>query len=301
MGALKRVLVAIAITGLASLGAMGLYLLVLWHGSGATRQTLVQYPGGAMVVCGGGAVPEEAYDCFLELAGGRRARLVVIPSYEPSAEDNAQLADVWRRRGVASVMVLHAASRSQCDDPDFVKPLVQATGVWLSGGLQTHLSERYVDTEVEGQLKALLGRDGVIGGSSAGAAAMTRVMIGGGLDEAVQGRGFDLLHGIVVDQHVLYRNRIQRLLGLLGAQPGLVGLGIDERAAVLVQRKGQLWKVLGHSYAIVCVPAGDKSPRIEILKSGDQTDIEILKHMPGSGAISNPAELDRILGAASEK
>jgi cyanophycinase len=295
---LKAVLVLLAALGLVSLGVQGGYLLLLWHGDAAVRETYVPQPGGSLMICGGGAVPEEVCQCFLDLAGGSRARLAIIPSYDPSPKETAQLIDSWRNRGVASVFVLHAGSRSQSDDPAFAKPLAEVTGVWLSGGRQSHLSERYVDTEVERQLKALLDRKGVIGGASAGAAAMTRLMIGGGLSEAVQQRGFDLLPGMVVDQHFLYRNRLQRLLGILTAHPGLIGLGIDERTAVLVQRKGRICVVLGESYAVVCLPQEQKFPRIEILKAGDHTDLEVLKERPGEYAISSPAALKRFLEAA---
>lgn len=298
----KVVLVLFAALGLLALGVLAGYLLFLWHGNSSMHETYSPQPGGALIICGGGTVPDEVYQCFVDLAGGSQARLVIIPSFEPSPKDTARLAESWRNRGVASVVVLHAASRSQCDNPQFVKPLAEATGVWLSGGQQSHLSERYVDTEVERQLKALLDRDGVLGGSSAGAAAMSRIMIGGGFSEAVvKERGFDLLPGVVIDQHVLYRNRMQRLLGVLDAHPGFIGLGIDERTAVLVQRKRGVWIVLGESYAVVCLPQEKKLARIEILKSGDHTGIEILKQRPGERAISSPAALSPYLDGASVK
>ena len=297
----KAVLALLAALGLVSLGIQGGYLLFLWHSNAAVRERYVPQPGGSLIICGGGAVPEEVCQCFVDLAGGSRARLAIIPSYDPSPKETAQLIESWRTRGVASVFVLHATSRSQSDDPAFVKPLADATGVWLSGGQQSHLSERYVDTEVEHQLKALLDRNGVIGGASAGAAAMTRVMISGGLSEAVKQRGFDLLPGMVIDQHFLYRNRLQRLLGILNAHPGLIGLGIDERTAVLVQRRGRTCIVLGESYAVVCLPQEQKFPRIEILKAGDHTDIEVLKERPGEYAISSPAALERFLNAGSTR
>jgi len=298
---LKTILVWLIALGSASLAVLVGYLLFLWHVSADTRDTYTPQPGGSLVICGGGAVPDEAYQCFMDLAGGSHARLAIIPSYEPSPKDAQRLIEAWRGRGAESVVVLHAASRSQCNDPAFVKPLGDATGVWLSGGQQSHLSERYVDTEVERQLKALLDRNGVIGGSSAGAAAMSRIMISGGLSEAVDGRGFDLLPGAVIDQHFLFRNRLQRLLGVLNANPGVIGLGIDERTAVLVQRKGRTMIALGESYSVICLPQGQKFPRIEILKPGDRTDIEVLKERPGEYAIGSPAALKQFIEAASAK
>ncbi len=291
----KSVSLLLLVLGLPSLGGVGGYLAYLRHSIAAARQPYLPQSGGSLVICGGGSVPEDVRQCFVDLAGGSQARLAVIPSFDPSLKETAKLMEAWRNRGVASVVVLHATSRRQCDDPDFVRPLTEATGVWLSGGQQSHLSARYVDTEVERQLKALLARNGVIGGSSAGAAAMSRVMIGSGIGEAVEQQGFDLVPGMVIDQHVLNRNRMQRLLGILKVHPGLIGLGVDERTAVLVQRKGRDCTVLGDSYAVVCLPQEQALPRIEVLKAFDHTDLEILKKEPGAYAISSPAAMDRLL------
>ena len=59
----------------------------------------------------------------------------------------------------------------------------------------------------------------MIGGTSAGAAIMTRVMIVSGRKQAVEGLGFDLFPNTVVDQHFLKRKRMDRLMGLLGNHP----------------------------------------------------------------------------------
>ena len=76
----------------------------------------------------------------------------------------------------------HTRSRDEANDPDFCRPLEDATGVWIGGGKQTALTRAYLGTEVERLLKAVLDRGGVIGGTSAGAAVMTRVMIASGLE-----------------------------------------------------------------------------------------------------------------------
>jgi cyanophycinase len=275
------------------LGCIGGYLAYLQYWTVPTSDIVP--PGGTLII-GGGNIPEDVCKQFVQLAGGSQARLVVIPSYKPTDDELKHLKESWQNYHVASLFILNADTRDECDNPQFAKPISEATGVWITGGLQTYVSERYVDTEVERQLKALLDRNGVIGGSSAGAAIMTRVMIGSGRDEATEEKGFDLLSNVVVDQHFLRRNRIQRLLGVLNTHPGLIGLGIDERTAVMIQQKGRVWNALGESYVMICLPQENKDfPRIEILKPGDHTDIEILKQRPGTVAISSAAALDRYL------
>jgi len=179
----------------------------------------------------------------------------------------------------ASVTMLHTRSPQEANDPAFVKPLREATGVWIGGGDQSLLSKAYVGTEVERQLKALLDRGGVIGGSSAGAAVMTRVMIATGRTKAILGQGFDFLPGAVVDQHFLRRNRMERLLGVLSSHPELVGLGIDEQTALVVDVREHHLSVIGNSYVVACMPDKDSRqfPRLRFLKPGDQTDLANLK------------------------
>ena len=240
-------------------------------------------PGRAgPVISGGGRLPDEVRDRFLELAGGKDARIVLIPTARSVAvrlrPTPRRTSEPWAARGVASVRLLHTRSRATANEPGFAAPLADATGVWIGGGSQSRLSEAYAGTEVERQLKALLDRGGVIGGSSAGAAIMTRVMIASGRIEPIEGRGFDFLPGAVVDQHFLKRNRIGRLTKLLERHPDLIGFGIDEETALVVGVRDQRISVVGDSYVVACLPASKGRPaRFQILKEGDQTDLAALR------------------------
>ncbi len=133
------------------------------------------------------------------------------------------------------------------------------------------LTQAYLGTEVETQLKALLARGGVIGGTSAGAAVMSGVMIAGGRTKADVGRGFDLISGAVVDQHFLRRNRVERLVGVLVGASDLVGLGIDERTVLVFDVREHHLSVIGDSYVVACATdSNNHSVRYNFLKSGDR-------------------------------
>lgn len=269
-------------------------------------------PGGALVICGGGVLPENVRGRFLELAGGTAAKIVVIPTANGFADGPmaSRTLDLWKPYRIASLQLLHTRSRQEADDPAFVRPLAEATGVWISGGTQQRLTEVYLGTEVERQLKALLDRGGVIGGTSAGAAAMSRVMIESGRTEAKLGEGFDFLPGTVIDQHFLMRRRIQRLLGVVRLHPELVGLGIDESTALVVDVRAKRLQVIGKSYVLACVaeppatslassesnggpiagPAVNDAPktisaRFEILKPGDEAELSALKNLSPNAII----------------
>lgn len=280
--------------GLASMGYagfLGLQLTSFSQPSTAQANTVTarSMPGGSLMICGGGLIPDPIRDRFVELAGGRHARIVVIPTASPSAE-RANPEDgltVWKARKPEWVYSLHTRSRQLADDPAFVKPITEATGVWLGGGDQSRLTQAYLGTEVERQLMALLERGGVIGGTSAGAAVMTRVMITRGRTQATVGSGFDFLPGAVVDQHFLRRNRMKRLVSVLVDHPELVGLGIDERTAVEFHLGDNRMRVMGDSYVFACVPDPSGQPaRLEILKPGDEADLAGLRQSGRQAVVS---------------
>ena len=224
--------------------------------------------GGALVVCGGGKMPDPVRDRFVELAGGSSARIVVIPTAHAYADtpNVSRAIEAWNGHQVEWIRLLHTRSHDEANDPEFVRPLTEATGVWFGGGKQEMLTSAYLGTEVERQLMALLARGGVIGGTSAGAAIMSRMMIVSGRTEAKLGQGFDFLPGVVVDQHFLKRNRIKRLLGVVRSHPDLLGLGIDESTALVVDIHAKRLHVLGNSFVIACgapeagLAAGESPP-----------------------------------------
>jgi cyanophycinase len=232
---------------------------------------------GWLVLVGGGSTPEAVRDRFLQLAKGKQARLVIIPTASAKADtiDPQKRFGYWQARDVASVVMLHTRSRAQANDPTFARCLHDATGVWISGGDQTKLVDAYRGTMVEHELHDLLVRGGVIGGTSAGAAVMSSVMITGGNPAAQVDAGFGLFPGVVVDQHLMRRNRVPRLLSALTTHPGYFGIGIDEQTAVVVH--DHTLTVLGEATARLCfAPSAKEAADVKILHSGDQADLASL-------------------------
>lgn len=221
-------------------------------------------PAGALVICGGGKLPASIFDRFLELAGGQNARIVVIPTASVLADQTPRetLTSTWKKSLGVEVSLLHCRDRQKAGDPGLLAPLENATGVWIMGGNQSRLAEAYLGTPVEEELLKLHRRGGVIGGTSAGAAIMSRRMIAGGKQQPLMGVGFDLLPGAVIDQHFLRRNRQERLKAAVERHNDCFGLGIDEGAAVVV-RSGRL-EVIGESTATVCLPAHAERRMFEI-------------------------------------
>jgi cyanophycinase len=227
---------------------------------------------GTVILHGGGNVSSNVRDLFVELAGGKDAQLLVIPTADPDTPEDPGRLDLWRSRNPATVALLHASSRDRAAAEEFAAPLKRATGVWISGGRQGTLSAIYLGTPVERELAALLKRGGVIGGTSAGAAIQSKVMV-------VRGEawiGFDLVPNAVIDQHFVARNRQERLWRVLEAHPQRIGIGVDEDTAAIIC--GDQLKVLGESTVSICVTAhGSQSRRFEQLKTGDQFDLKSLR------------------------
>ena len=189
---------------------------------------------GSLVICGGGTLPEEIRAKFVELAGGEETQLVVIPTANGRADrQNAGRVDGWIDDGLKSITVLHTRNRNTANRERFVAPLKTATAVWFEGGAQSRIADAYLGTAVERELNALLQRGGVIGGTSAGAAIMSRTMIARNNPVPDVQTGFQLLPGTIIDQHFLKRNRQPRLRRALHDHPGLFGLGIDESQPLL--------------------------------------------------------------------
>ncbi len=233
---------------------------------------------GSLLICGGGKLPEELTKLFVQTAGGERAKIVVIPTAHDGITDEyiESLSEAWKKHGAESVSVLHSSDRKQADAAEFIKPLSEATGVWFGGGSQSRIADAYLGTAVEKAIDGVLKRGGIIGGTSAGAAIMSRVMIASGNPQAKVRTGLDLLPGTVIDQHFLARKRKPRLLVVLKERGGLVGVGIDEGTGLLVT--GRRMRVVGESTVTILLAASKTRPVREILlKSREFADLTALR------------------------
>lgn len=252
----------------------------VWATDDGTKATIPAPPArwidpkgvpGALVIVGGGGLPQGAIEFFLKEAGGEKAKLVVIPTASEYADDAAErerLVTEWKSRGFADVVVLHTRSREEVNTDAFCEPLKSATAVWFGGGDQSKIADAYLGAKVEAEVMALRQRGGVVGGTSAGAAIQSKCMIAGGKEVADVKEGFDLLPGAVIDQHFLARNRQARLKGVIDARPHLVGVGIDEATALLV--KGRNLSVVGKSSVTIYHAAGRDQDARELLLTAER-------------------------------
>ncbi len=219
-------------------------------------------------------MPDAVIERFFELGKGPNARIVIITTASQLAgtdDIKARFAH-WLPRPHKSLTYLHTRSREEADSPYFSECLLDATAVWFGGGNQNLITEAYLGTLVESRLNDLLKRGGVIGGTSAGAAIMTRNMIAGGVGVPVLGEGFGFLKGAIVDQHFAQRNRQGRLMQAIDSRPGQLGIGINECTALVV--KGRKIEVVGESQVSICISGTHERPtHVETLATGESEDL----------------------------
>lgn len=218
-------------------------------------------PKNGALLIGGGGMTDEMWHVFFDLAGSESAKLVIIPTafdensinYDPEFKI---LKRQFKTRGFNDIQFVHTRDRSIANSDEFTKPLKTATAVWLTGGRQWRMADTYVQTKVHTELKNVLNRGGIIGGHSAGASIQGSYLARGGRD--VNGNykiistpevGFGFVTNIAFDQHHLYRNRQYDMFDLLRVRPELLGVGIDEDTAVIVQ--GNEFEVIGNKYVAV--------------------------------------------------
>ena len=231
---------------------------------------------GTRILGGGGKLPIAIYERFLELAGGKQGHIVLLPTATAACDTEAEQALIlarWRTDHPGyEFTLLHTRDRATADREDFTAPLRAATGVWIGGGAQKRLADAYLGTRTERELLALLARGGVVGGSSAGTAIQTRLMIQEGMQDPIVATGFDFVPGAISDQHFLKRNRLPRLRKVLGLHPGHFGIGVDEGTAVELHVREL--RVLGKSKALLVLPAAAGRPeRVLELVAGDRQDL----------------------------
>jgi cyanophycinase len=253
-----------------------------------SNSTAVAPERGALVVVGGGRVGPDIVNEFIRLAGGKQSPIVVIPTAggDTAYTESGTCTRFLRAAGATDVTVLHTYDPKLADTEEFVAPIRRASAVWFPGGRQWRLADAYLGTRTERELHALLARGGVVGGSSAGASIQASYLVRGAPEGNTimmapgHEKGFGFLRDVAIDQHVLARNRLNDLPEVLAKHKQLLGIGIDEGTAIVVQR--DTFAVLGASKVFVYGgrDTPDSGKVYRTLVSGDRYDLRQRRIIP---------------------
>ena len=234
---------------------------------------------GKLVIVGGGGTPKEVIQQTIKLAGGKKAQIVVIPTASTRREAGNELKKFFESFGAKHVEVLQVRNRKQAREQ-----LDQADLIWMGGGNQNRLVKTLTPTLVK-KIRTCFERGCIVGGTSAGAAAMSQKMITGQADlTSVTAKSTELVDGIgltdlIIDQHFHQRQRFNRLLSAVLDNPENVGIGIDEKTAIIVD--GSKIRVLGMSNVLVI---DARQSRIASTKAGTPHDaLNVKVHVVEAG------------------
>lgn len=265
-----------------------------------------QNPRGTLIIIGGGPRSEQVAQRFFDLAGGTKGKILVFPM----ASGNAAAAGIssvgaWTPMGIQAISAV--MTHEQAMNTDTAVLFRGVTGIYFPGGDQSRLTAALNGTPVLAAIRNHYRNGAVVGGTSAGAAVMSQMMITGDerkvggfkrpttdstlsfisidRDNVITTEGFGLISNAIIDQHFVRRKRHNRLISLVLSNPTLVGAGIDESTAIEVQPDG-LWRVWGES-VVVIYDARKSQPTKEPLPLGAR---DITMHVLPSGSTFNLSE-----------
>lgn len=196
---------------------------------------------------------------FVNLCGGPKARLVIIPTASAYAvETGARYCDVFGGLGAASVHCLDLRERKQANNPQEIEAIEDATGIFMTGGDQVKLVSFLGGTLLGRKISTAL-RDGkTVAGTSAGASAMSQHMIAFGRSGAAPSQrmvhlapGLGLTESVIIDQHFRQRDRLGRLTTAVALNPAMIGMGVDEDTALVISPDNQCEVVGSGSVTVV--------------------------------------------------
>jgi cyanophycinase len=249
---------------------------------------------GKLVAIGGGDIREGDAPLlkeFIKLAKGPRARVVVmtVATDDPAAAA-AEYKAAFKRLGVDDVKAVDVSSRADTLKPEALEAVKQATGLFFTGGDQLHITSLVGGTEMQRLIHQRYEKGLVIGGTSAGAAMMSNSMIlDGPSDESPRvgaveiGPGMDLIVGAVIDTHFSQRGRYGRLLTAVAHYPQDLGIGIDEKTAMIVNRSE--FEVVGEGSVFVIDAGAMTYTSLPYTEKGDGLSLyDVRVHVLSAGA-----------------
>lgn len=217
--------------------------------AGASTPLLPDTKAGRLLVIGG--AEDRLQDRvilrrFVELCGGPQARILVMTAASSMPEASWEgYQPVFAELEANQTSHLDLRNPDDANAPEAVERILQADGIFMSGGDQRRLMDTLWETAAARAMHTAFHLQGCcIAGTSAGAAVMSRQMLAIGAatklprKEAVTldiGLGF--VNHAIVDQHFSERRRLSRLLSALAQRPDMLGVGIDEDTALLIERQ----------------------------------------------------------------
>jgi cyanophycinase len=260
-------------------------------------------PRGTLIIIGGHEDKEGDRDILREVARhvhGGKLVLATVASHQPEGyfEDYQR---AFKGMDIGELVELYVEERAAAGDREKLSVLDDAAGVFFSGGDQLRITSQIGDTGIEAKVRGIYERGGVVAGTSAGASVMSETMLVKGsskethrIGDLHMAPGIGLIRDVIIDQHFAERGRMGRLLGAVAHNPRVLGMGIDEDTAAIVE--GDCLRVIGSggiyvvdgsgvTYCNVAEAEAEKAlsmhdVRVHVLSAGDGFDLRERKPRP---------------------
>jgi cyanophycinase len=184
---------------------------------------------------------------FLRRAGGKKARIVILPQASARRDTGREYVEMFKDFGAKEAVSLEFRKRAEAGTAGQIQAIRKASAIFLSGGTQMRISAVIGGTPLEAELFAAYRRGCIVGGTSAGASILSKTMIAYGRggptprERIVQfSAGLGFTDRFIFDQHFRQRDRLGRLIYAVSSHPGVLGVGIDEDTAAIVEDDARL-------------------------------------------------------------
>ena len=199
-----------------------------------------------LIAVGGGEMREtkEVLEQLTKYLKGRSDPRVTVMTVATSDGEGAasKYNALFRSIGIRHVDVVDISQREEAFAGSALKKIDSADAIFFTGGDQLNITSLMGGTPLHKRVYERLREGVLIIGTSAGAAMMSSSMIVSGKSDSpptVGGveiaPGMDMIPDTIIDSHFSQRGRHGRLLTAIAHYPQVLGIGIDERTAIMTQ------------------------------------------------------------------
>ncbi|MFD2101261.1 cyanophycinase [Flagellimonas iocasae] len=252
-------------------------LIILCIGLTCSLFAQQQPPKGKLFIIGGGSRPSGMVDRIIKESGIDKSGYGIILPMSSIEPDSAvyYATRQFYDKGITNVHGLNFV-KGEISSPTKLDSISKAKLIYISGGDQNRFMDVIAGTPIEKSIHKAYENGSLIAGTSAGAAVMSRMMITGNelkhpeysstfryiqADNIEIKPGLGMLTNVIIDQHFVKRSRYNRLLSAVIQYPEMMGIGIDEATAILVD--GNSVEVVGVSQVVVMENRGLSTNKFE--------------------------------------
>lgn len=210
---------------------------------------------GYLVIIGGAEDKEKDCEILKEVVKiykEKKGPLVILTvATDYPREVGEDYVKVFNSLGVDNIKVVDIRERSAYKERGNIDIINEAGCIFFTGGDQIKITSLIGGTRFYTALKNAYLKGTLIVGTSAGASCLSSTMIVAGEDDSSPRKctinmapGLDIVRGVIIDQHFAQRGRIGRLLSASSQNPGILGIGIDENTALVIEGKDE-FRVIG--------------------------------------------------------